>query len=813
MYYVMAISQISPNGQFTFDTTKMYWQDQIIAFDGTDPTKVISLTDGAGNVQTKVAGNLFINLYKSNEAGTITPLNGTALPTSVMGGTDIAVAQRWPSSGRQMNGLAFAIIKVIYSQDAGTTQMQAITFRASQYLYGSGVAKPGDVWYDYITNPRYGAAMDANIVDGLTATELNTYSDELITYTPSGGGSATQPRYRINGVLDTGQNVLSNLDQIMLACDSWNQYNAATGKWSIVINKARSTDFAFDDTNIIGEIRVSAYEISQSINQIEAQFPNKLNRDQAGFVYLNTPTNLLFANEPANKYSLTFSLVNDSVQAQYLANRLLEQAREDLIVTFSTTYNGIQVDAGDVISVTNAAYGWSAKLFRVIKVSEASLPDGNLGAALELNEYNAAVYSDAPITAFSPSPNSNLPSATYFSALSAPTVTSSSPSAAIPNFDVSVSIPSTGRVTAIDLYYATASVPSPSDWKLFDTNSTINGQVITPGSTYVFANEVLPTGSSISATYYFAYTVYNELSSSAISPVSAPFNWTPATTRGPTGATGADGLNFINAYRVQSQSAAAPTFTTPTSYATIPSGWTATTPSVSVGQVLWYIQGRNNASTITIDGVAPNTTAWTGPIAASIFQDIRSDNWNGTTPPVAATISTWGTTGYYISRNDGNMYANGFYARGVIKIDGITYNSGVGVNTALDVNNSLTANYGGLFKAGNSAGIGIYGSADNSGAVAGIYGVSTTGAVGIYAVNVAGGNALSVIGPMTTTSSSVVANLNANYVNGLNFGTSPTSGSSAAIFSTTNKPGVPSATNSWLQVVISGSTYYIPVWI
>jgi hypothetical protein len=166
---------------------------------------------------------------------------------------------------------------MVYSQDAGTTQMQAVTFHASQYLFGSGAAKPGDVWYDYITNTKYGAAMDVDIVDGLTATELNTYSDELITYEPNGGGSATQARYRINGVLDTGQNVLSNLDQIMLSCDSWNQYNAATGKWAIVINKARSTDFAFDDTNIIGEIRVSAFDISQSINQIEAQFPNNLN--------------------------------------------------------------------------------------------------------------------------------------------------------------------------------------------------------------------------------------------------------------------------------------------------------------------------------------------------------------------------------------------------------------------------------------------------------------------------------------------------------------------------------------------------------
>jgi hypothetical protein len=522
MYYVMAVSQVSPNGQFSFDTTKFYWQDQIITFDGTDQTKVVSLTDGAGNVQTKIAGNLYIYLYTSNEAGTITALNGSSLPSSVMGGSDIAVAQRWPSSGRQMNGTAFAIVKMIYNRDAGTTNMQAITFKASQYLNSTGVAKPGDVWYDYITNTKYGCSMDASIVDASTATALNSYSDQLITYTPSGGGSATQARYRINGVLDTGQNVLSNLDQIMLACDSWNQYNAATGKWAVVINKADSAAFAFDDSNIVGEIRVSAFDISSSINQIQAQFPNKLNRDQSDYVYLNTPSGLLFANEPVNKYTINFSLVNDSVQAQYLSNRMLEQAREDLIVTFATTYNGIQVDAGDVISVTNAAYGWSSKLFRVIKVSEVSLPDGNLGAALELNEYNAAVYDDASITAFTPTPNSNLSNPNFFTNLTAPTVSNINTIATVPHFDFVCGIPATGRVTEVTLFYTTSASPSTTDWKVWDFQNLPNSQPFAPSTTLTFANITLPFG-----TYYFAFKVANESGASALSPTATALVWNP----------------------------------------------------------------------------------------------------------------------------------------------------------------------------------------------------------------------------------------------------------------------------------------------
>jgi hypothetical protein len=445
-----------------------------------------------------------------------------------MGGSDIAAGQRWTGT-RQMNGLGFAIVKLVYSRDANTTQLSPITFKVSHTLNGTGVAKPGDVWYDYITNTVYGGAVNTSFVDSTSRTTLNTYSDATITFTNSGGAPSTQARYRINGVLDAGESVLSNIDRIMSACDSWMTYNAALGQWSVVVNKPETADYAFTDNNIIGDIRVSATDITSSINQVEARFPFKENRDQANFINIKTPTILLYPNEPVNKYSITYDLVNDSVQAHYLANRLLEQAREDLIVSFNTTYFGIQVDAGDVVSVTNSDYGWNAKLFRVMKVNEASLADGSLGARLELSEYNALVYDDQTINQFAPVPNSGLSSANYFSAVSAPTVTSDNPASAIPNFDVTVTTPATGRVTFIELYYSTTATPTATDLVFLYILTLNNGQAFANSTSYVFDNMVLPTGSSTTTTYYFACVVGNDIGQSARSSISTGFVWTPVT--------------------------------------------------------------------------------------------------------------------------------------------------------------------------------------------------------------------------------------------------------------------------------------------
>jgi hypothetical protein len=626
MWYTLAISSISPNGQFSIDQTKIYYGDRLCTFDAIDGAKVISLTDGSGNVDTKIADNLYIYQFKSDDAGNVTSLtNNASMPWVVMpaANTNIPAGLSWPTTGRRMNGLAFAIAVLVYSRDDETTQLQPITFRCSHYLNSTGAAKPGDVWYDYMTNIKYGAAMDASIVDSASATALNAYADQTITFTNNQGNPATQPRYRINGVLDTGSVVIENVDKILTACDSWMAYDAASGKWSIVINKAETTAFAFNDTNIIGDIRVSAVDINQSINQIEVKFPSKLNKDIPDYVFIETPSGLLYPNEPKNKYSTSYDLVNDSVQAQYLANRTLEQARLDLIVVFKTTYQGIQLNAGDVISITNAAYNWNAKLFRLTRVNEASLPDGNLGAALEMSEYDAQVYDDKPITEFQQAGASNIPSVAYFSPLSAPTVSSSSPTATIPTFNISTYVPLTGRVTYGQLFYTVTPTPATGDYKLLTSASSANGQAITNNTTFVFEKQFLPAG-----TYYFAYLVGNELGQSAISPLSTAFTWTPTGMVGPTGPTGSSvtgptgprsASGFVY-YSLSSTSApSAPTlisfdFTTGT-FAFISANWSTTftapapvtNPSTQVGSLFWAV--RYNVSEATFGGAQSISTS------------------------------------------------------------------------------------------------------------------------------------------------------------------------------------------------------------
>jgi hypothetical protein len=184
-----------------------------------------------------------------------------------------------------------------------------------------------------------------------------------------------------------------------------------------------------------------------------------------------------------------------------------------------------------------------------------------------------------------------------------------------------------------------------------------------------------------------------------------------------------------------------------------------------VGDVLWYTFGQYNSSSGTISGIPAGQTQWGTPTAASVFQDIRSDNWNGSSPPTLTPTNsaTWGTAGYYIERSTGYMYLNSIYGRGQAVFNGTNT---VGSNTfAMVANQSL----------GTSGGIISYSSTIFNGAVMG-YGsgsafggyFDTTGSQAALACYSSGSGAGLQVGggTMTINNSTQVTNLNANYLQG-----------------------------------------------
>jgi len=90
-------------------------------------------------------------------------------------------------------------------------------------------------------------------------------------------------------------------------------------------------------------------------------------------------------------------LVNDNMRAETLANIDLNQSRVGTVIQFEADYSGMQTDVGDIIKVTNSLYGFTDKLFRVMRCVEKQTPEGMITVQISAIEYSDDYYTQANI--------------------------------------------------------------------------------------------------------------------------------------------------------------------------------------------------------------------------------------------------------------------------------------------------------------------------------------------------------------------------------------------------------------------------------
>ena len=518
MYYVMALSEVTGNGNDVITFGDIYYGGKKVVFKSDGYTVDYLVDESNGSQDTNVSGKIQIYLYRD---GSQTPTNSTISAIQVMQSSGLIY--KWDNN-KLMTNCAFAIIHLTYNADAGITGLQQTKFN----LINSRT-DTGDCLYDYLTNTTYGCAIPTSQVNTTSLNALTAYCNQLIPYNYL-GMVYTQKRFQFNGVLDTQRTCMQNLQDMISCCDALLSYNEITAQWGVIVQQPTYTVVMdLNDSNIISAIQVTPLDIASSYNVIEVKFPDKTSQDafnSATFDLAQLDPSLLYPNEPVNKMSVSLPYINNSVSAQLLANRFLKAGREDLQLQFNINYVGIQLQAGDIVSVTNANYGWTAKPFRVNKVIETFTDDGNITAKLTLSEFNATVYSDISITAFDPSPNTGISDPTIFGTIPAPLLQAQYPSNANPFFVYSVTASSRGIIQYAEVWYSAYSNPTPAQM-FFAGTTAINadGTPYAPSSSMGSVSLAdIPAGN-----WYFFTRMVNSLATSPYSPASLLFRWRPST--------------------------------------------------------------------------------------------------------------------------------------------------------------------------------------------------------------------------------------------------------------------------------------------
>ena len=391
MWYSLVLSEKTgnaySNGNTVYTFEDIYWNDNRIIFES-DGITANYMVDRSGNIDRSISGKVKVYCYRGG-------YNQGAVPSGYSGSVPNAdtLFPNWTSSTHAMSNLIFALVRVDYDRDRGVTGIGNMLFHVT-----NSMNLPGDVFYDYMTNTRYGAGISSAEILTSDVEALNTYAAQGVNYADQGTGSETlADRYQINGLIDTAETVFDNAEKILSAAASWLSYDTHNGKWGIVINKAESSIASFNDSNILGSISVGGSGLQDLYNSTKVEFPHRDLRDSADFVKIEIPNSDRNANEEDNTLNISYDIINEPIQGQLLGFIELKQSRVDKIINFQTDFGNYNLKAGDVIDVTNSRFGFNSKLFRILSITEVQDDDGALEMNITALEYDANVYSTADL--------------------------------------------------------------------------------------------------------------------------------------------------------------------------------------------------------------------------------------------------------------------------------------------------------------------------------------------------------------------------------------------------------------------------------
>ena len=328
---------------------------------------------------------------------TITKFDGTQTTAD---STLTSVSNKW-TSNHVLNGIAYAHFRLKWDQDKFPQGVPNI----SAVLKGKKVYDPRDTnqsatdsstWTysqnpalclrDYLVDSKYGLGEDHTLIDDTALEDAADLCDESVSL--SGGG--TQNRYKLNGVIDTSNQIKDNIEQMLSAMGGRVSYSG--GKYFIAGAEYQAPTVSFDEADVVSDIQVQTKQSRRgAYNGVKGIFVS----EEKDYKVLDYPAQIssTYATEDGDPIYLDMPLpfVTNNFQAQRIAKIALLRSRQQTVVTMTVNLKGLRVKVGDTINVSNTHLGYSSKVFEVIDYSLA-ISYGALAVNLTCIETASAVY-------------------------------------------------------------------------------------------------------------------------------------------------------------------------------------------------------------------------------------------------------------------------------------------------------------------------------------------------------------------------------------------------------------------------------------
>ena len=309
--------------------------------------------------------------------------------------TDLTDATSLWDSTMKLSGICYAYVRLEFNAEIWSSGLPIINFDISGTKVrdirntaddASGLLRfsdnPALCIRDFLIDSRYGRGIATTDIDDTSFITAANYCDESVTI-----DYVSQIRYKLNGVAHVSDSSIEIINNMLSSCRGFLVYTG--GKYKIVLDKIDSSTFAFTEDNMIGDVAVSVASKSTVWNRCKAVFFNKNKEWATDYSIQDSITYRDVDNDLVLEGTIQLPFTSDSSTASMIARQAMNQSRESLLVVFRSTVDSLQVECGDVVTITSTSMGWTTKKFRVLQIAMEALDEITFTA----KEYSDDVYS------------------------------------------------------------------------------------------------------------------------------------------------------------------------------------------------------------------------------------------------------------------------------------------------------------------------------------------------------------------------------------------------------------------------------------
>lgn len=292
---------------------------------------------------------------------------------------DPKLADAIPGFNETLNGVAYLVVQAKPQNNAGLPVVTAL-------VKGLRVPDPRTSLTAWSDNPalclaHYMAHYAGLIVDAAYTTSAANRCDETVT-----GAAGTEKRCRMTLALTVRRTHEANIDTLRQYIPAW--VVDAGDAWRIVADMPRASDHSFGASTISGDSppQLTRTGSKDTPNAVEITYT-----DTQTVPWEDMPTEAFVdTDDEIRRASVKLPGIRGYAQAyRFAVERLNHYTLEDVTCTIGVFDYGVRVLKGDVCTVSEEAFGWSAKQFRVMDARD----EGNGRWSLDLREYDPLAYS------------------------------------------------------------------------------------------------------------------------------------------------------------------------------------------------------------------------------------------------------------------------------------------------------------------------------------------------------------------------------------------------------------------------------------